>query len=64
VCRRSAADRAAFNDRAMNALLKSVASGFRDAAHIRNDPDLVSLRHRPEYQLLLDLSFPANPFSG
>jgi serine/threonine-protein kinase len=61
----SAADRAALNDRAMNALLQAVTTGYHYHGFLRNDPDLASLRHRPEYQLLLlDLDFPVNPFSG
>src|SRR5262249_29243670 len=62
---RSAADRSALNDRAMNALVLAVATGFRNDALIRSDPDIASLRQRSEYQLLLlDLAFPSNPFAG
>jgi serine/threonine-protein kinase len=61
----STADRAALNDRAMNTLLLAVTAGFRNHAHIRNDYDLIPLRHRSEYQLLLlDLAFPQDPFAG
>jgi tetratricopeptide (TPR) repeat protein len=61
----SAADRAALNDRAMNALRLAVTTGFRDQAVLRSTPDLAPLRHRSEYQLLLlDLAFPDDPFSG
>jgi serine/threonine protein kinase len=61
----SPAHQSALNDRAMNMLLQAVATGFRDHTFIRNDPDFAPLRHRPEYQLLLlDLTFPVNPFSG
>ena len=58
------AHRAALTERAMDALHLAVKSGFRDHAFISSDPDLIPLRHRPEYQLLLlDLAFPADPFS-
>jgi serine/threonine-protein kinase len=61
----SAAERAALNDRAINALLQAVTTGFHHHAHIRNDPDIAPLRHRLEYQvLLLDWDFPVDPFSG
>jgi hypothetical protein len=61
----STADRAALNDRAMNTLLLAATTGYRNHAHMRNDSDLVPLRHRSEYQLLLlDLAFPEDPFAG
>ncbi len=60
----SPADRAALNDRAMNTLHVAVRTGFRDHKLMSSDPDLAPLRHRSQYQLLLlDLDFPANPFS-
>jgi tetratricopeptide (TPR) repeat protein len=51
--------------RAMAALHHAVAAGFGDAAHLRSDSDLVLLRTRPDFQLLLsDLVFPRFPFVG
>jgi tetratricopeptide (TPR) repeat protein len=51
-------------DRAMHWLRDAVTAGFRDHTHISTDTDLVSLRERPDFQLLmLDLAFPANLFA-
>jgi eukaryotic-like serine/threonine-protein kinase len=51
-------------DRAMAVLRIAVAAGYRDAAGLRTDPDLAPLRDRPDFRLLLlDLSFPAEPFA-
>jgi hypothetical protein len=59
----SAAAVRAETDRAMAALRKAVAAGFRDAANLRTNPDLELLRDRDEFRLLiLDLSMPAEPF--
>jgi serine/threonine-protein kinase len=61
----SMAERATINDRAMSTLISAVRGGFRNYTHIRDDPDMDPLRHRPEYQLLLlDLAFPDKPFGG
>ena len=50
-------------DRAMAVLRRSVAAGFSDVPLIRRDADLDSLRDRLDFQeLLMDLSFPADPF--
>jgi eukaryotic-like serine/threonine-protein kinase len=50
-------------DRAMAALRRAVEAGFTDAAHIRADHDLDSLRSRPDFRaMMLDLDFPAEPF--
>jgi serine/threonine-protein kinase len=52
-------------DRAMAALRRAIAMGFRNSDALRNDPDLDSLRSRPDFQdLLMDLDFPADPFAG
>jgi tetratricopeptide (TPR) repeat protein/tRNA A-37 threonylcarbamoyl transferase component Bud32 len=57
-------DSAAQVDRALVALRRAVAAGFRDAAQIRTDSDLEPLRARPEFRLLLlDAAFPADPFA-
>jgi hypothetical protein len=51
-------------DRAMHWLRDAVAAGYRDRAHMRTDTDLDPLRQRTDFQLLmLDLAFPAEPFS-
>ena len=61
----SAAEGQAAADRAMNRLRESVAAGFRDSAHMRNDTDLDPLRTRPDFQaLMMDLAFPPDPFSA
>jgi serine/threonine protein kinase/tetratricopeptide (TPR) repeat protein len=40
-------------DRAMAWLTKAVAAGWEDAAHMRKDPDLDSLRNRDDFKKLL-----------
>jgi tetratricopeptide (TPR) repeat protein len=51
-------------DRAMTALRRAVAAGWKNAAHMRHDSDLHALRSRMDFQvLLLDLEFPADPFA-
>jgi hypothetical protein len=58
-----AAGRAAA-DEAMVTLRRAVAAGWREAAWMMADPDLIPIRSRPDFQLLMmDLSFPAEPFS-
>jgi serine/threonine-protein kinase len=57
-------DREAHADRAIVALRRAVAAGFRDVAVWRRDPDLNPLRSRPDFQLLMmDLEFPDDPFT-
>jgi hypothetical protein len=52
------------DDRAMEALLRAVRAGYRDAAHARSDADLDLLRRRADYQcLLMDMAFPPDPFA-
>jgi tetratricopeptide (TPR) repeat protein len=52
------------SDQAMTTLRRALAAGYRDLARLRTDPDLDSLRGRVDFRsLLLDLSFPANPFA-
>jgi serine/threonine-protein kinase len=53
-----------FAERAMDALRRAVAAGFRDAARARTDRELDPLRDRPDFRLwMLDLAFPAEPFA-
>jgi eukaryotic-like serine/threonine-protein kinase len=51
-------------DRAMIALRRVVASGFKAATLLRTDSDLNGLRSRADFQcLLMDAEFPAEPFA-
>jgi tetratricopeptide (TPR) repeat protein len=53
----SAADRADYADRAMDALRKAVGLGWKDVAHLQVDPDLAPLRSREDFRALCsDLS--------
>jgi serine/threonine-protein kinase len=55
--------RDAWGERALVVLRQAIDSGFSFADHMATDPDLRSLRSRPEFQkMLLDLSFPSDPF--
>ena len=48
----------------MQCLRTAVARGFGGAGWMRIDPDLDSLRSRPDFQLLLmDLAMPDNAFA-
>jgi hypothetical protein len=49
-----AAERHAAEDRAMEALRRSVSAGFADVATIRTDPDLDPLKGRADFRALLD----------
>jgi serine/threonine-protein kinase len=50
-------------DRAMDTLRKSIIAGYRKVQWMRRDPDLTPLRARRDFQLLMmDLSFPVEPF--
>jgi hypothetical protein len=40
-------------EKAMAALARAVASGFRDVEQIRKDPDLESLRKRDDFKKLM-----------
>jgi tetratricopeptide (TPR) repeat protein len=42
-----------YADRAMTALRQAVARGYKDAAHLKKDPDLDPLRRRDDFQKLL-----------
>ena len=51
-------------DRAMSALRRAVARGYRAPDDLRTDPCLDPLRSRQDFQLLLlDLEFPDSPFA-
>ena len=51
------------SDRAMELLKQVVAEGYR-APSMSTDPDFDPLRRRPDFQrLLLDVTFPADPFA-
>jgi tetratricopeptide (TPR) repeat protein len=53
----------AYADRAMELLRRAVAAGYANVALIRRDLDLDPLRTRLDFrELLMDLSFPAEPF--
>jgi len=41
-------------DRALQWLHKAVQAGYKDAAHIKKDPDLDPLREREDFQKLLE----------
>ena len=56
--------RASLASRALVALRRSIAQGYRSDAEVRTDPDLSALRGYPELALiLLDLAFPSVPFA-
>ena len=51
-------------DRAVAAFRQAVAAGFRDNGLAQTDSDLIPIRSRPDYQLLLmDMAFPVNPLA-
>jgi serine/threonine-protein kinase len=57
------AEREAHAERAIAALRRAVASGFRHLDLMRSDPDLDPLRTRHNFKMLLmDLAFPVEPF--
>jgi serine/threonine-protein kinase len=52
-----------YADRAMATLRRAVAAGYAEVASLRRDIDLDPLRPRRDFQeLVMDLSFPADPF--
>jgi serine/threonine-protein kinase len=58
------ADFLAAGGRAMTALRRGVAMGFRDTARLRGETDLEPIRRRPDFQALIgDLTFPSDPFA-
>jgi tetratricopeptide (TPR) repeat protein/tRNA A-37 threonylcarbamoyl transferase component Bud32 len=57
------AEREARAQRAIAALRRAVVAGHRDLGQIRHDPVLDPLRPRRDFQeLLMDMSFPTDPF--
>ena len=53
----------AYDDKAIAALRRAVAGGYRQIKVIRKDPDLAPLSSRDDFQLiLLDVAFPDDPF--
>jgi serine/threonine-protein kinase len=51
-------------DEAMATLLEAVRLGYRDAVHMRQDPDLDPLRARDDFRaLMMDLAVPSTPFA-
>jgi serine/threonine-protein kinase len=57
-------ERRAYADRAMAILRRAVAAGWHGVDDLQSDPIFVPLRSRPDFQeLVMDLSFPADPFS-
>jgi eukaryotic-like serine/threonine-protein kinase len=56
-------EREARTRRAIAVLRRAVMAGHADLMHVRRDPVLDPLRRRHDFEeLILDLSFPANPF--
>jgi len=50
--------------RAVAALERSVAAGYRDANYLQADPDFAPIRGRRDFQCIyLSLAFPADPFA-
>ena len=45
--------KAEYADRAMELLQKAVTAGYKDAAHVKKDPDLDPLRDREDFKTLL-----------
>jgi serine/threonine-protein kinase len=51
-------------ERAVADLRQAIAHGYRHATRIASDPDMEPLRALPEFrQLVMDLDFPADPFT-
>jgi serine/threonine-protein kinase len=60
----TATDGQAAADEAMSSLRQAAGAGWRNAPWMAADPDLAPIRSRPDYQaLLLDMAFPADPFT-
>src|SRR5262249_22377062 len=53
-----------YADRAMSWLKRSVAAGWKNHSHMKQDTDLDPLRGRPDFQeLMMDMAFPDHPFA-
>jgi serine/threonine protein kinase/tetratricopeptide (TPR) repeat protein len=51
-------------DKALAALQRAIAAGYKDVNHLSADPDLKSIRNHPRFQtLMMDAGFPDDPFS-
>jgi hypothetical protein len=60
----TAAEGRAAAEQAMQWLHRAVARGYRNVDVMQRDPDLVPLRSRPDFRLLImDLEFPDDPFA-
>jgi tetratricopeptide (TPR) repeat protein len=54
----------AYADKAIEALRRAVAAGYKRVDSFRNDSDLAPLRSRDDFQrILLDAAFPDDPFA-
>jgi tetratricopeptide (TPR) repeat protein len=63
-CDLTAAEGQAELERAMDTLRRANSAGYRPVDWMRRDTALAPLRSRPDFQLLMmDLSFPAEPFA-
>jgi serine/threonine-protein kinase len=52
-------------DRAVAMVRRAIAMGWGNLDNLKNEPDLDSLRSRPDFQLLMmDLTMPADPFAA
>src|SRR5262249_48692437 len=51
-------------EEAMTSLRRAAAAGWRDAAPLMTDTDLVPIRSRRDFRLLaMDVAFPSDPFA-
>jgi hypothetical protein len=58
------AERRLHAGRAIEALRRAIAAGYNDKLWMTRDPELDPLRARADFQaLIMDLEFPADPFS-
>jgi tetratricopeptide (TPR) repeat protein len=52
-------------DRAVTTLRRAIEMGFADLNMLKTEPDLDSLRSRPDFQLMMmDLAMPGDPFAA
>jgi eukaryotic-like serine/threonine-protein kinase len=60
----SDANRQRCASRALAALRRLIAAGYRDRQRIESDPAFDGIRRHPEFRsVMLDLAFPSNPFA-